>query len=65
MAKAKLTDFFYPVEQKDSLLLLPEFFSVPIEQGYRNQHMSIKIAVPSGKTVEIDKSLHVYLKDVF
>ncbi len=65
MAKAKLTDFFYPIEQKDSLLLLPEFFSVPIEQGYRNQYMSIQIAVPPGKTVEIDKSLHVYLKDVF
>jgi phage shock protein PspC (stress-responsive transcriptional regulator) len=63
LAKANLTDFSYPVVQQDSLLLLPEFFSVPIEQGYRNQHLSIEIAVPSGKTVEIDKSFDAYLKE--
>ena len=63
LAKANLTDFSYPVVQQDSLLLLPEFFSVPIEQGYRNQRLSIEIAVPSGKTVEIDKSFDAYLKE--
>ena len=64
LAKAKLTDFSYPFVQRDSLLLLPEFFSVPIEQGYRNQRLSIEIAMPTGKTVEIDKSFNAYLKDV-
>lgn len=64
LAKAKLADFSYPFVQRDSLLLLPEFFSVPIEQGYRNQRLSIEIAVPTGKTVEIDKSFNAYLKDV-
>jgi phage shock protein PspC (stress-responsive transcriptional regulator) len=64
LAKAKLTDFSYPFVQQDSLLLLPEFFSVPIEQGYRNQRLSIEIAMPTGKTVEIDKSFNAYLKDV-
>ena len=62
--KFNVTGFSYPFVQRDSLLLLPEFFSVPIAQGYRNQQLSIEITVPTGKTVEIDKSFNAYLKDV-
>ena len=40
---------------RDSLLLLPEFFSVPISQGFRQQGMIVEIEVPQGKKIEIDE----------
>src|SRR5690554_2483720 len=50
-AKDDIDRFSYPIQQKDSVLYLPEFLSVPIEQGYRNQSITIEIAVPAGKSV--------------
>ena len=59
-AKADLAEFTYTLEQKDSLLLLPEFLSVPIAQGFRDQSITVEIAVPAGKTVEISDALSEY-----
>ena len=59
-AKADITQFTYEIVQKDSLLLLPEFFSVPVEQGFRNQSITVEISVPAGKTIEMSEALRDY-----
>ncbi|MCE5205188.1 MAG: PspC domain-containing protein [Porphyromonadaceae bacterium] len=59
-AKGDIAAFTYTLEQKDSLLLLPEFLSVPVSQGFRDQSMTVEIAVPVGKTVEISDALEEY-----
>ena len=52
--------FSYNVVQNDSILLLPEFLSVPINQGFRNQSITVEIAVPAGKSVEVSDALREY-----
>lgn len=59
-AKQNAQQFSYVVQQRDSLLLLPEFFSVPISQGFRLQAMLVEIAVPAGKKIEINDELSQY-----
>ena len=60
VAKDNTQDFRYEIQQNDSVLLLPEFFSTPIKQGFRLQSMIVEIAVPEGKKIEIDDSLDDY-----
>lgn len=59
-AKADITQFSYEIVQKDSLLLLPEFLSVPVQQGFRNQSITVEISVPAGKTIEMSEALRDY-----
>lgn len=59
-AKAAIGQFSYPVVQRDSVLVLPEFLSVPISQGYREQSITVEISVPAGKTVEVNDALSEY-----
>lgn len=59
-AKADVMKFNYPVLQNDSVLFLPEFLSVPIEQGFRNQSVTVEISVPAGKTIEVSDALNDY-----
>ncbi len=59
-AKADIAQFSYPILQNDSVLFLPEFLRVPIEQGYRNQSITVEIAVPVGKSVEVSDALNDY-----
>ncbi len=62
-AKQNVRNFTYPIEQTDSVLQLPEFFSVPITQGFRRQNMLVEIAVPTGKKVEISRTLDPYMRN--
>ena len=59
-AKAAIGQFSYPVVQRDSVLVLPEFLSVPVSQGYREQSITVEISVPAGKTVEVNDALSEY-----
>lgn len=59
-AKADISQFSYVIVQDDSLLLLPEFLSVPLKQGFRNQSVTVEISVPAGKSVEMSESLKDY-----
>jgi len=59
-AKADLEGFSYHIVQNDSLLLLPEFLSLPVSQGFRNQSITVEIAVPAGKTIEVSDALSEY-----
>lgn len=60
LAKSDLEEFRYPIVQKDSVLYLPEFLSVPISQGFRDQSITVEIAVPVGKTIEVSDVLSEY-----
>ncbi|MDD2910690.1 MAG: PspC domain-containing protein [Petrimonas sp.] len=60
IARKNAGEFTYPLQQQDSLLFLPEFFSAPISQGFRLQGMIVEIAVPLGKKIEIDERLDDY-----
>lgn len=60
IARMNAGGFSYPIQQQDSLLFLPEFFSAPISQGFRLQGMIVEIAVPLGKKIEIDERLDDY-----
>ncbi|WP_298654041.1 PspC domain-containing protein [uncultured Proteiniphilum sp.] len=59
-AKADISQFSYDIVQKDSVLLLPEFLSVPVNQGFRNQSITVEISVPGGKTIEMSEALRDY-----
>ncbi len=59
-AKDDITRFNYPVLQNDSVLFLPEFFAVPIDQGFRKQSVTVEIAVPAGKSIEVSDALSDY-----
>ena len=60
IARKNAGEFTYPLQQQESLLFLPEFFSAPISQGFRLQGMIVEIAVPLGKKIEIDERLDDY-----
>jgi phage shock protein PspC (stress-responsive transcriptional regulator) len=59
-AKRDLDGFSYEIIQRDSLILIPEFLAVPVEQGFRNQSVTVEISVPAGKSVEVSEALDEY-----
>ena len=63
-AKANVRNFDFKVEQNDSVLLLPQFFKIPKEQGYRNQFVVVEIFVPSGSKLEVSEDLADYQRTV-
>ena len=58
--KDNIKEFSYNIVQNDSVLLLPEFLLVPATQGFRNQSVTVEIAVPAGKSVEVSDALSEY-----
>ena len=58
--KNDIKEFSYNIVQNDSILLLPEFLLVPVSQGFRNQSVTVEIAVPAGKSIEVSDALREY-----
>ena len=52
-AQAGASQITYNIIQRDSLLLLPEFLSVPVSAGMRDQSVTIEILVPAGYSLEM------------
>ena len=50
----------FPVSQTDSVVLLPEGFSITREQKFRNQQVIIAVYVPVGKKILMDNSVKRY-----
>lgn len=59
-AKKDAEQFSYNIVQKDSVILLPEFFTVSVGQGFRNQSVTVEVSVPAGKSVEVSDVLEDY-----
>lgn len=56
-AKEFADDISFRLNQKDSILYLPEGFSLPRGTKYRNQHVIVTIRVPVGKTISVDREV--------
>ena len=63
-AKANLTEFDFKLEQNDSVLLIPQFFKTPKEQGYRNQFVVVEIFVPIGSKLEVSDDLNDFQRSI-
>ncbi len=63
-ARANLKEFDFRLEQKDSVLWIPQFFKIPKEQGYRKQFVVIEIFVPTGSKLEVSEELEDYLHPI-
>jgi phage shock protein PspC (stress-responsive transcriptional regulator) len=59
-ARATASQIEFDVEQRDSLLTLPRGFAVTRSQKWRNQHVVVKIEVPVGKRIYLDRSIGDY-----
>ncbi|HTN69088.1 MAG TPA: PspC domain-containing protein [Dysgonamonadaceae bacterium] len=63
-AKANLKEFDFKLEQNDSVLLIPQFFKTPKEQGYRSQFVVVEIFVPGGSKLEVNEELADYQRPI-
>ena len=60
VAEANAEKISFPVEQRDSLLLLPAGFAISKTTKFRNQQVLVVIEVPIGKQIRIDNSTDRY-----
>lgn len=56
-AKMLAHDIAFQLNQQDSVLYLPEGFSLPRHSKYRGQRVTVTIKVPVGKNVEVDREV--------
>lgn len=61
-AKGNLKEFDFRIQQNDSILYIPQFFSVPKSQGFRNQLVIVEIFTPSEVRVHYDDDVSQYVK---
>ena len=54
----------YEISQKDSLVELMPYFSIPKEEKWRNQQVHVEVRLPKGKTVYLSKNMRNILDDV-
>jgi hypothetical protein len=59
-AKTLASEISFPIEQKDSLLLLARGFSIRPNQQFRNQQVVVIIEVPVGKKIFMSEKLDDY-----
>lgn len=64
VAKANLKDFDFRIQQNDSVLYIPQFFTVPKSQGFRNQVIIVEIFTPSNIRVRYDDDIIDYQRSV-
>lgn len=55
----------YQVQQKDSILYIPESFVLPKGVPFRNQHLLLEIFIPEGKKIDFRDDLEELKEDYF
>ena len=63
-AKANLKEFDFRIQQNDSILYIPQFFSVPKSQGFRSQTIVVEIYTPSNINVRYDENIIEYQEPI-
>lgn len=53
-------EIYFGLEQKDSVLYIPSGFSIPRNSKYRNQKVTVRIRVPVGKHIVIDREVRYH-----
>jgi len=61
-ARQNAEDISYPFQINDSIIKVPAVYQLP--KIWRNQRINLKIMVPVGKTIYLDESVKMILKDV-
>ncbi|MEC5147764.1 PspC domain-containing protein [Chitinophaga sp. 212800010-3] len=51
-------DIEFNIKQQDSILYLPEGFTLPRDSKYRGQRVTVTIRVPVGKNIEVDQEVY-------
>ena len=59
-AKNDISEFTYNITHNDSIIVLPEFFLVPVDHGFRSQSVTVEVLIPAGKSVEVSDALSEY-----
>ena len=59
-AEATAEKISFPVEQRDSLLLLPSGFAISKQTKFRNQQVLVVVEVPVGRQIRVDHSSDRY-----
>jgi phage shock protein C len=54
----------YEISQKDSLVELLPYFSIPKDEKWRNQQVHIEVRLPKGKTVYLAKNTSDIIEDI-
>ncbi|WP_143308658.1 PspC domain-containing protein [Chitinophaga vietnamensis] len=54
------SDIQFKLNQQDSVLYIPSGFSLPLNDKYRGQHITLIVKVPNGKNLEIDHDVYRY-----
>lgn len=63
-ARTRAKEFMYPVEQIGNTLLMSEYFTVPMEQKFRFQHLKVTLYLPDSATVYLDPSVKDIIYDI-
>lgn len=63
-ARARAKNYEYIFDQQDSLLLFDNYFSMPLDEKFRAQKLSLILYVPIGTTVYIDEDLMEIIYDI-
>ena len=56
-ARNNANDIIYSWQQNDSLLLLDNYFTLPLDEKWRHQELELILKVPVGMRIHLDKSL--------
>jgi phage shock protein PspC (stress-responsive transcriptional regulator) len=59
-AKEKANKINFRIEQQDSIIVLPDGFTVSASDKFRNQQVVLTIAVPMGKTIQFSPEVDRY-----
>lgn len=60
VARSRAERISFNIEQRDSVLLLPQGFAISRHEKWRNQQVLIIVEVPVGKRVQVDRRVEDY-----
>jgi phage shock protein PspC (stress-responsive transcriptional regulator) len=60
LAKSLASQIAFDIQQKDSLVMLPQGFAITPSQKFRNQQVLLIVEIPVGKRIMMDRSIDDY-----
>ncbi|HMH22082.1 MAG TPA: PspC domain-containing protein, partial [Puia sp.] len=60
VARELASEIVFPIQQTDSILSLPRFFTVTSSQRFRNQQVVVDVAIPLGQRVTVNRNVGGY-----
>jgi phage shock protein PspC (stress-responsive transcriptional regulator) len=59
-AQSRAQKISFPIEQQDSVIYLPESFTIDVNSKWRTQRVMVVIEVPIGKRIQLSRDLNDY-----